>query len=488
MSGGSEAPVLSFGDLMQGKAVDLPNKEPLVDRKLMLAYVLWAMWWVTYGPWMGFFVSMKFHHPGFLADSFAFSYGPLRIAHTNGVALGWFSVAVFAWVHYMVPKLTGVPIWSRKMSWAVLWLWNIGLAIGLLSYHVGDIGLPQLVWGGNSGFEFGEIPLSASIPMGLAFVLMSTNLFMTIATRKEKKIYVSLWYLMAGFTWTSLNWCVGNYLSRVPTITGANNAALNGYYLHNVVGLWVTPMGVGMAYYLLPVTTRNPLYSHKLSLIGFWTLAFFYPFTGAHHYLLSPIPDWVETVAIISSMMLIVPVWTVIANFWGTMKGRWGLMADSVIVRLLVVGAVYYLTTCFQGPTQALRALQPVIHFTDYVVGHAHLALFGTFSIWMMAALYYVVPRVFGRELYSIPLARAHFWLIFMGFLIMALILWVAGVVQGHALLNHVDWPDTLETNRFYWLCRTIGGFLMDVGMLVFAYNIIQTIRKGKPTTDPKLA
>jgi cytochrome c oxidase cbb3-type subunit 1 len=464
-----------------------PNSEPLVDRKLIFGFVAWALVWVTYGPWMGWIVSMKFTHPNFLADWFATSYGPSRIAHTNGVALGWFSVAVFAWCHYMVPKLCGRPMWNTKMSWATLWLWNIGLCLAFLSYHIGDLfGMPR-IFGGNSGFEFAEIPMVASLPMAVAFTCLVVNSFMTIATRKERKIYVSLWYLMAGFTWTLINFVVGNYVSKIDSITGANNAALNGYYLHNVVGLWVTPLGVAMAYYLMPVATKNPLYSHKLSMIGFWTLAFFYPFTGAHHYLLSPIPDWVEMIATISSMMLLVPVWTVIANFWGTMKGKWGLMADSIIVRFLILGAIYYLTTCFQGPTQALRAVQYVTHFSDYVVGHAHLALFGTFSIWMMAAFYYMTPRVFGRELYSVGLARAHFWLVFMGFLIMALVLWVAGVVQGHALLAHVDWIDTLDANYFYWLSRTIGGTLMDVGMVVFAYNILMTIRKGKPNVNPPL-
>jgi cytochrome c oxidase cbb3-type subunit 1 len=484
----SHAAVELKPDITRNGAFSLPTEEPLIDKKIIFAYVMWALVWVTWGPWMGWVASMKFTWPGFLGDWYALSYGPVRISHTNGVALGWFSVATFAWVHYMVPKLCGRPLWSSKLSWITLWCWNIGLVIGILSYHLGDIfGPHNMFFGGNSGFEFAELPLAASSLMAVAFLATTVNLMMTISTRKEKKIYVSLWYLMAGFTWTLINWIVGNYLSKSPEITGANNAALNGYYLHNVVGLWVTPLGVAMAYYLMPVTTKNPLYSHKLSLIGFWTLAFFYPFTGAHHYLMSPIPDWVETIATVSSMMLLVPVWTVIANFWGTMKGKWHLMADSVIVRFLILGAIYYLTTCFQGPTQALRPVQYVTHFSDYVVGHAHLALFGTFSIWMMGAIYYMVPRVFGREVYSTGLARAHFWLVFFGFLIMALILWVAGVVQGHALLNHTDWPDTLESNYFYWLSRTIGGTLMDLGMVVFAYNVIQTIRKGKPNPAPGL-
>lgn len=460
------------------EAKDTPitaNLEPLVDKRIVYAWAFAALFWVTWGPWAGFFTSLKFNFPWLLGDSFATVYGAMRISHTQGVAYGWFSTGVLGFSHYMVPKLCGRPIWKPVLSWIGVSSWNLGMILGIGGIHLGY----------NQGLEFAEMNIVADVFVVIGLVSVVANLFMTIANRREPKIYVSLWYLMAGFTWTSINYLVGNFVA--PLTTGANSAALNGFFLHNVVGLWVTPMGVATAYYLLPVVTRNPLYSHKLSMIGFWALAFFYPFTGAHHYLFSPIPDWVETIAIVSSMMLIVPVWTVLANFWGTIKGRWDLFANTVTMKFMVLGAVYYLTTCFQGPTQALRALQPVIHFTDYVVGHAHLALFGVFSLWTMAAFYYIIPKLAGREVYSVGLARANFWLTFFGFLIMALILWIAGIVQGHQLINNVDWPDTLDTNQFYWHLRTIGGFLMDVGMLVFAYNILATMFWGKPSANPRV-
>ncbi|GIK51232.1 MAG: cbb3-type cytochrome c oxidase subunit I [Planctomycetaceae bacterium] len=451
--------------------------EPLVDRRIIYAWGLAALFWVTWGPWAGFFTSLKFNFPWLLGDWFATLYGPMRISHTQGVAYGWFSTGSIAFAHYMVPKLCSRPLWKPGLSWAGVILWNVGMVLGIGGVHLGF----------NQGLEFAEMNLLADVFITLGLSATLTNLFMTIANRREPKIYVSLWYLMAGMTWTAINYIVGNFVAALPNSTGANSAAMNGFFLHNVVGLWVTPMGASIAYYLLPVTTRNPLYSHKLSMIGFWALAFFYPFTGAHHYLFSPIPDWVETIAIVSSLMLIVPVWTVLANFWGTLKGRWDLFANTVVVKFLVLGAVYYLTTCFQGPTQALRALQPVIHFTDYVVGHAHLALFGVFSLWTMAAFYYMIPKLAGREVYSVGLARLNFWLTFFGFLFMALILWIAGIVQGHMLINNTDWPDTLDVLGFYWHIRTIGGFLMDVGMLCFAYNIIATMFWGKPSANPRL-
>ncbi len=449
--------------------------EPLVNKNIVYAWVFAALFWVIWGPWAGFFTSLKFNFPWLLADQYWTMYGVMRISHTQSVSYGWFSMGTIAMAHYMVPKLCGRPIFKPLFSWIGVACWNVGMIMGIGGFHIGF----------NQGLEMAEMNVIADLFVATGLVCVLVNLFLTIANRREPKIYVSLWYLMAGFTWTALNYLTGNFLA--PLTTGANSAALNGFFLHNVVGLWVTPMGVATAYYLMPVVTRNPLYSHKLSMIGFWALAFFYPFTGAHHYLFSPIPDWVETIAIVSSMMLIVPVWTVLANFWGTMRGRWDLFANTVTMKLLILGAVYYLTTCFQGPTQALRALQPVVHFTDYVVGHAHLALFGVFSLWTMAAFYYIVPKLAGREIYSVGMARATFWLTFFGFLIMALILWIAGIVQGHQLINNVDWPDTLDTNAFYWHLRTVGGFLMDVGMLFFVYNIVATMFWGKPSANPRV-
>ena len=173
--------------------------------------------------------------------------------------------------------------------------------------------------------------------------------------------------------------------------------------------LWITPAGYVLIYYFLPLSVRNPLYAHKLSLVGFWSLALFYPFVGIHHYLYSPIADWAETLAIITSMLLIIPVWTVLVNFFGTVKGRWREFGRNLPAKFLIMGSLMYLFGCFQGSTEALRSIQQPTHFTDFVISHSHLTVFGTFVVWAMGGLIYVWPRMCGRELWSSSSAIGRF-------------------------------------------------------------------------------
>src|SRR5438552_6929760 len=231
--------------------------------------------------------------------------------------------------------------------------------------------------------------------------------------RVSPPLYVSLWYLIAAFVWTDANLLL---LMLGPThLAGINNAAWHGLFIHYVVGLWITPAGYVLLYFFLPASIRAPIYSHRLSLVGFWSLAFFYPFVGLHHYLYSPIADWAETIAIVSSMMLIVPVWTVLQNFFGTMTGRWRDLGTNLPAKFLIVGAVLYLIGCFQGSVEALRSLQQPTHFTDFEVGHSHLTVFGTFVMWAIAGAVYVWPRVTrstSQVSSSFRLANTGFWLI----------------------------------------------------------------------------
>jgi cytochrome c oxidase cbb3-type subunit 1 len=219
----------------------------------------------------------------------------------------------------------------------------------------------------------------------------------TIVQRKEKLLYISLYYAAGAMVWTAINFPIGNILLpyKVP---GVNNAALHGLYIHYIVGLWITPAGLALVYFFLPLAAKNPLYSHKLSLVGFWSIAFFYPFVGIHHYLYSPIPNWTQTIAIVTSMMLIVPVWTVTQNFFGTMMGNWKALQESFVAKFCIMGAVFYWFGCFQGSTEALRGMQQLTHFTDFVISHSHLTIFGTFVVWTMAGVYYVWPLLADRH------------------------------------------------------------------------------------------
>jgi cytochrome c oxidase cbb3-type subunit 1 len=259
-------------------------------------------------------------------------------------------------------------------------------------------------------------------------------------------------------------------------IPGINNAAWHGLFIHYVVGLWITPAGYVLIYYFLPASVKNPIYSHKLSLIGFWSLAFFYPFVGIHHYLYSPIADWAETIAIVSSMMLIIPVWTVIQNFFGTVTGRWRELGGNLPAKFLIVGSVVYLIGCFQGSISALRSVQQPTHFTDFVIAHSHLTVFGTFIMWAVGGAVYVWPRLAQDEpLWSFRIGNWGFWLMTLGVSSMGLLLIVQGLHQGFLLMAGAEWVHSVNVMRPYWWMRTFTGIAMDIGISLVVYTLMKT-------------
>jgi len=447
-------------------------EEPLVDNRLVLGWFVLSTVWLVIGPVMGLLASMKLDDPDFLRNVEWLQFGRLRLVHVNGVVFGAFTTGMMGLMCHAVPRLTGRPLWGIRAAWAALLVMSLAVVLGPTCLLLGII----------QPVEAGEMPLVGDALITAVFVLMSVVVLMTVVHRREKKLYVTLWYWIAALVWTDINYVLGNaILPYVPV--GTTSAAMHGFYLHNVVGLWITPAGVGAAYYMLPVATRSTLFSHRLSLIGFWGLAFFYPLNGVHHYIWSPIADWAQTIAIASSMMLILPVWAFSVNMWGTMRGQWSKFAGpgAPVLKLTILGAVWYLITCFQGPTEALRGMQALTHFTDYNVGHAHSAVFAVFAIWTVAAAYLCVPRAAGRELWSQKLATWTYWCEIFGFTLMFLVLSISGLQQGAMQqFGQVAFIETVDAIKPLWYARTLGGSIMDIGLALFAINMAMTAKRSR--------
>jgi cytochrome c oxidase cbb3-type subunit 1 len=441
------------------------QNDALIDAPLIRAWLAAGLVWLLVFPTIGALVSTKFNYPQFLGDTPWLTFGRMRPIHVNGVIWGAFSTIFIGLAHYVVPRLCGVRLAGERLSRPLLWLWNLNLVAFVVA-----LGL-----GGNRGWEVGELPLANVIVLFIALLVLTAQCLVTIHRRVAPPLYVSLWYLIAALVWTDANLIL---LMLGPShLAGINNAAWHGLFIHYVVGLWITPAGYVLIYFFLPASVRAPIYSHRLSLIGFWSLAFFYPFVGIHHYLYSPIADWAETIAIVSSMMLIVPVWTVLQNFFGTMTGRWRDLGANLPAKFLIVGAVLYLIGCFQGSVEALRALQQPTHFTDFVVGHSHITIFGTFVTWAMAGAVYVWPRVTRSSPSSFRLANAGFWLITVGIAAMVLILTAQGLQQGFMLIAQADWMDSVNAIRPYWWLRTLTGIAMDVGTSLVVLTLVRGSR-----------
>ena len=440
------------------------RNDELIDADLIRQWLACGLGWLLLFPTIGAFISTKFNYPTFLGDVSWLTFGRLRPMHVNGVIWGAFSTLFIGLCYYIVPRLTGVRIWGERWSRPLLWIWNLNLAAAIV----------LLALGWNRGWEAGEFPLINVIVIFVAVVALTVQFLMTIRHRRERPLYVSLWYLIAAFVWTDVNLVLlmlGPY--HIP---GINNAAWHGLFIHYVVGLWITPAGYVLIYYFLPASVQNPIYSHRLSLIGFWSLAFFYPFVGIHHYLYSPIADWAETIAIVSSMMLIIPVWTVLQNFFGTMIGRWQHFSRNLPAKFLIVGSIMYLVGCFQGSLEALRSLQQPTHFTDFVISHSHLTVFGTFVIWAIAGTMYVWPRLANdAPLWSFRAGNWGFWLITLGISAMGLVLTAQGLQQGFMLMAGTEWVHSVNAIRPYWWVRTLTGISMDLGMSLVVYTLMKT-------------
>jgi cytochrome c oxidase cbb3-type subunit I len=409
-------------------------------------------------------IAAKFVWPELLGTVSYLTYGRLRPLHVNGMLFGWLLACDMGLTFYLVPRLCGVPLWSEKLGQATAILWNVIILSAVVS----------LIGGYNKGWEYAELPTFVSVMVVIAWVMFGINIFATIGTRKYRQMYVSLWYVMGSILWTAFVYITGNF--AVFLTTGVNQANLNWMYIHNAVGLIFTPIGLGAAYYFIPKSSNTPLYSHKLSMVGFWSLAFVYVWTGAHHMLHGPISQWLQTIAITFSVMLLIPVWAVVYNFFATMKGQWQQLRENVPLKFLMSGVVFYLLTCFQGPMHSLRSVNAIVSKTDWIPGHAHMALLGCFSFFAIAGSYYIVPRIFKTSLHSEALANWNFWLMMIGGLGFFVTLWLGGFWQGWQWNNPaIPFIDTVKALKPIWTVRFFSGALIFAGIVSFAYNILAT-------------
>jgi cytochrome c oxidase cbb3-type subunit I len=444
-------------------AAPSPTHSGHEDRSAFGLLMIGSVFFVVSGL-IALIIASKFHFPTLLGSVSWLTYGRLRPIHTNGMLFGWLLAADMGLCFYLVPRLCGVKLWSEKLGMATLWLWVLIVLSAVVTLAAGQ----------NQGLEYAELTSWIDVLVVVAWVMFAVNIFATVFNRRYQQMYVSLWYILGSILWTAFVYIVGNF-ATMPT-TGVNQANLNWFYVHNAVGLIFTPIGLAIGYYFIPKAAETPLYSHQLSMIGFWSLAFVYVWTGAHHMLHGPISQWLQTVAILFSVMLMIPVWTLVWNFFATMKGQWHQLRDNVPIKFLMTGTIFYLLTCFQGPMHSLRTVNAIVSKTDWIPGHAHMAVLGAFSFFAIGGAYYAIPRMIGAKLHSNQMANASFWLWLVGGLTFFVSLWVGGFLQG-LQWNDVTIPfiDTVKFMQPFWGARLLGGILMFVGILLFFWNVLMT-------------
>ncbi|QBR03905.1 hypothetical protein E1956_42330 [Paraburkholderia pallida] len=430
------------------------------SRGAAFAFLSSSIVWLVLGSVAGLIASQKLTSPDFLTDYAWLTFGRIRTAHLNMVVYGWASMAGLGISLWMLPRLLKTPLVGGRFAIAGAGLWNAGVAAGVTAILAG--------W--TDGMQWLEIPWQIGILIAVGGALCAVPLFLTLVQRKVEHLYVSVWYLSAALLWFPILYVV----AKVPYVHfGVEQAIVNWWFAHNVLGLWLTPIGLGAAYYFIAKVLGRPIYSYGLSLVGFWALAMFYSQAGIHHLLGSAVPAWVQSVSVVQSVMMIIPVLAVGINHHMTViSGRVSALRYSPTLRFVVLGSVLYTLVSLQGAHEALPFFNRLVHFTQYKVAHAHLGLYGFYSMIMFGSIYFVMPRVLDREWPYPKLITWHFWLVAVGFGIYFVFLTVGGVLQGVDLLDpNKPFMDSVTVLRPYLMARTFGGLLMVAGHLIFAYH-----------------
>ncbi|HJV79628.1 cbb3-type cytochrome c oxidase subunit I [Noviherbaspirillum sp.] len=420
-----------------------------------------AVVWLIVASSAGLISSIKLHEPDWLVNQAWLTFGRIRTIHLNAVAYGWAPMAALGIAIWMLPRLLKTPLIGGRFAVLGAMIWNAGLIAGLGCIAVGL----------NDGMEWLEIPWQVDILLVVGGLLVALPLVFTLQNRRVDHLYVSIWYMGAALFWFPTLFLIGN----IPGLHfGVEQATMNWWFGHNVLGLFYTPMALASVYYFLPKIIGRPVQSYNLSLLGFWTLAFFYGQVGGHHLIGGPVPGWLITLSIVQSVMMIIPVISFSVNQHLTMRGSFKALIYSPTLRFIVLGGMMYTVSSLQGSMEALRSVNTITHFTHYTVAHAHLGLYGFFSMVMFGAVYFVMPRVMAWEWPYPKLIATHFWLVVTGFSIYVVGLTIGGWLQGLAMLDAAKpFMDSVTVTLPYLQARSVGGAIMTLGHLVFAFHFI---------------
>lgn len=454
------------GNEASAAAADEPlvDVDRLVDRRIVLWYYFAALTYMVVSMLGGLLMALQLVRWNDLQGIELLSPGRWRMIHTNAIAYGFIANAFLGTLHWAVPRLTMRPVLNRALSYFIFAAWQVVV----LSTAGG------ILLGEAQALEWGETPVWID-PLAQAGLLLVAINFMAPIAKAKGPMYVTLWYFMAAFVWTFLTYAMGNFVPEY-VVGGTNAGAIGGLFIHDLVGLFVTPLGWGSMYYFVPIMLKKPIWSHGLSLVGFWGLAFFYPLQGIHHFLYTPIPMFLQYGAVISTIAVEFVVATVIVNFFASLFGTGRAVVTNLPIRWFYTGMVLYFITCFQCALQVTLTFQQLIHFTDWVVGHAHLVMFGVFSQWLLGIMTYLIPRLTGKAWYSRTLCEWHYWLSAVGISVMFLDLTMAGLFQGWSWSSMQIWDHSTQVSEPFWIVRIFAGLAMFGGQLAFIYNIYRTL------------
>ena len=451
--------------------------------KVVRQFAVMAVVWGIVGMAMGVFIAAQLVWPDMTYGIEWLSYGRLRPLHTNAVIFAFGGSALFATSYYVVQRTCHTRIFSDGLAAFTFWGWQAVILAAAIT-------LPQ---GITSGKEYAELEWPIDILLGVVWISYGITFFGTILKRRTPHIYVANWFFGAFILTVGMLHIVqsaaipAGLLKSYSAYAGVQDAMIQWWYAHNAVGFFLTAGFLGMMYYFVPKQANRPIYSYRLSVVHFWGLIFTYMWAGPHHLHYTALPDWTQSVGMVFSLILLAPSWGGMVNGIMTLSGAWDKLRTDPILKFLVTSLSFYGMSTFEGPMMAIKTVNALSHYTDWTVGHVHSGALGWVAMVSFGSLYYLIPRMFGREqMWSVRLINVHFWLATLGVVLYIAAMWIAGVAEG--LMWRATNPDGTLTYSFaeavkatypFLFIRFLGGVLYVSGMLLMAYNVYRTATAG---------
>jgi cytochrome c oxidase cbb3-type subunit I len=456
--------------------------------------VHFSVFWAVASMLAGVYIAAELLWPGIDFGQAWLSFGRLRPLHTNGIVFGFGVSALMATAFYGVQRTSHVPLFMPKLALFVCFGWQLLVLLGGLS----------LLAGWTTSKEYAELEWPFDIAITLLWVGFAVVFFGTIATRRIRPIYISNWFYGALIIVIAMLHIVNSMeipvsLSKSYSLyAGSQDAVVQWWYGHNAVGFLLTGGFLGMLYYFLPKHAERPIWSYKLSVVAFWAFTYSYIWAGPHHLHFNAIPEWVQSLGMVMSLLLLAPSWATMVNGIMTVSSAWEKLKTDPALKFIVLSLAFYGLATFEGPMMSIRSVNIVSHFTDWTIGHVHSGALGWNAMITYGTFYFLMPRLVGKPLYSVQLANIHFWLALAGTLLYILSMWAAGVSQGLLWLSVDETGELSFTFREimasmapYYALRLLAGVIFLTGTLLMAYNFFlttrghSTVRVSPPAVNP---
>jgi cytochrome c oxidase cbb3-type subunit I/II len=445
-----------------------------IVRKFMVATFVWGLVGMLVGLW----IALQLAVPAMNVPPFL-TFGRLRPLHTNAVIFAFAGNAIFTGIYYSSQRLLKTRMFSDMLSALHFWGWQLIIVCAAITLPMGF----------TQSKEYAELEWPIDILIAVVWVVFAVNYFMTLARRRERHLYVAIWFYIASIVTVAILHIFNNLslpvgaLKSYSIYAGVQDAFMQWWYGHNAVAFFLTTPFLGLMYYFLPKAANKPVFSYRLSILHFWTLVFMYIWAGPHHLHYTALPEWASTLGMLFSVVLWMPSWGGMVNGLLTLRGAWHKVVEDPILKFFVVAVTAYGMATFEGPALSIKSLNALAHYTDWIIAHVHTGALGWNGFMTFGMIYWLLPRIFQTKLHSIKLAETHFWIATFGMILYSTAIYSAGATQGlmwraFDATGHLQFPDFIETTMklmpMYWM-RALGGTLYIIGMLLFGWNILKT-------------